>query len=442
MTLEVRAFALDDSNMASPRLTFPTCNRMAGLLTLMVALAGPTAIHADGPFRFSGDTMGTTYLIQGEMPGHIRSSEEVHARIRQRLDFINHTMSTYLDDSEVSRFNQAAANEWFDVSLQTAKLVETAQQISRDTNGAFDITVGPLVALWNFGPAASPSPDIPNEDVIRETLERVGHDKLDVRLAPPSLRKRVAGVEIDLSAIAKGYAVDESASILTAFGVASFMVEIGGEIRLSGANAQGLPWSIGIESPNPQSREVELTLTPREAAIASSGDYRNFFEKNGKLYSHTIDPRSGSPVDHGLAAVTVTSKNCAVADAVATALMVLGPTEGFAWAEQHRVGAVFLARTGESVSRRTTSHLKVVPPKPTTSFPRLFVAAAIVFGLAVLAMAVGVIFSNRRIRGSCGGLAGLQDANGNAVCDACTDPSPTCDGTRNGAAKTNDSSIS
>jgi thiamine biosynthesis lipoprotein len=265
------------------------------------------------------------------------------------------------------------------------------------------------------------------------TLQLVGYEKLEVRIDPPALRKTMDQVEIDLSAIAKGYAVDQAAQVLFANDVHNFLVEIGGEIRCAGNRSPGENWLIGIETPRSDRRSATTFLSLGDASIASSGDYRNFFEVDGVRYSHTIDPRSGRPVRHQIAASTVWADNCATADAHATALMVMGD-RALAWCDDNGVGALLFERRGSAfVMHRSSSFPDLIvetpvpePVKSSSSFWRLATASAVVFGVALAAMAIGVILSNRCIKGSCGGMAGLTDEQGRPLCEGCTKPSTEC----------------
>lgn len=416
--------------------------QIARLAMFFVVLAATTAIYAEEQVsQLSGPTMGTSYhikLLGADAPSAIQT------QVDNRLAEINALMSTYIDDSEVSRFNRAAADQWFSISDETLKVIELAQSISQQTGGAFDITVGPLVRLWNFGSQAKPGTFTPpNEDEIQTVLKSVGYEKLEVQQEPPALRKTVAGLEIDLSAIAKGYAVDQVAELLLASGVNDFMVEIGGEVRVAGNRPDGNSWQIGIESPEVAKRSVETVLGLHDQALASSGDYRNYHEHDGKRYSHTIDPRTGKPVEHQLASASVVSPTCATADALATALVVMGLSEGFTWAEQHEVACLLISRAGNGFDYKQTSHLDAPPINLASAgqdegFGGIFVASTILFLVALCAMSVGVLFGRRRIQGSCGGLAGLKNERGETMCQACSNPSPTC---RNEAADANRQSI-
>ena len=292
------------------------------VLCLLVALGLPmcAATHlaaAGPPTTISGSTMGTTFEIKfGEYYGPWSIDRK---KIDSRLGEINARMSTYIDDSEVCRFNRAAANEWFPVSADTAYVVKRAQEISRQTDGAFDVTVGPLIRLWNFGAGAGAGSGaaittLPADSEIEAVRRIVGYEKLEVRENPPALRKSVAGLEIDLSAIAKGYAVDELARILDEKPVKTYMVEIGGEIRVRINGTYH--WKIGIESPIVDRRLAhKVFFLDETTSLATSGDYRNFHEINGRRFSHTIDPQTACPVDHNLTSATVNTPDCLSADA-------------------------------------------------------------------------------------------------------------------------------
>lgn len=411
--------------------------QFARLTVFVVVLVATRACCANEQLtEISGPTMGTSYHIKLL---DVRDPSAIQAQVDERLAEINALMSTYISDSEVSRFNRAAADQWFSISAETLKVIELAQSISRQTQGAFDITVGPLVRLWNFGSHAEPgtfSP--PDEKEIRTVLQAVGYEKLEIQQDPPALRKTIDGLEIDLSAIAKGYAVDQIAELLLGQQVTDFMVEIGGEVRVAGLRPDGNRWRIGIESPEVATRRVETVLGLDDQALASSGDYRNYHEHDGKRYSHTIDPRTGRPVEHELASASVVSDNCATADALATALVVMGPNEGTAWAEQHDVASLLISRGESGFEYDQTSHLDapivdLATTEPTEGFGGIFLASVILFLIALSAMSVGVMFGRKRIQGSCGGLAGLKNERGETLCQACSNPSPTCRNEPSGA---------
>jgi thiamine biosynthesis lipoprotein len=265
-------------------------------------------------------------------------------------------MSTYRLDSEISTFNDSVASEWFDVSHETALVVAEAQRVSALSGGAFDATVGSLVNLWSFGPDDRPQ-RMPTDEELEAAMRQVGHGSIDVRASPPALKKAHTDVSIDLSGIAKGFGVDQLAAFLDSVGVAAYLVDIGGEMRATGRKSDGSPWRVGIEKPadTPNApRQILRTIELHDQALATSGDYRNFFEVAGTRYSHTIDPRTGRPIEFGLASVSVVHPTCMTADALATALMVLGADEGYNFAVEHDLAVLFVVRMGMEFEQRAT----------------------------------------------------------------------------------------
>jgi len=254
----------------------------------------------------------------------------------------------------LSQFNRSQAAGWIDASRELVEVLKQAQHVSVLTNGAFDVTVGPLVNLWGFGPLPG-NDQVPSEQEIREAMNRVGYTGLQVRSSPPGIRKDRPDLYVDLSAIAKGYAVDAVAEHLQALGIDDYMVEIGGEIQAKGRNARDRLWRIAIEKPSTGSRSLHRVIELSNVGIATSGDYRNYFEKEGKRYSHTIDPMTGRPVTHKLASVTVAHPSTMQADALATALMALGPEAGYRFAEQHKLAAFFIVNSDDGFYDKATT---------------------------------------------------------------------------------------
>jgi FAD:protein FMN transferase len=397
-----------------------------------------TFANAGELVSLAGETMGTTYSVKfSELPEGLTVAA-LQAEVDGCLKTVNNQMSTWQSDSELSRFNRLEEAEWFPVSAETAHVVKTAIEISEMTGGAFDVTVGPLVNLWNFGPDRTDH-RAPGDSQIAETKARVGYQHLEVRETPPALRKALPDVYVDLSAIAKGFGVDQVAEVLDRHSIANFMVEIGGEVRTKGMKPDGKAWRIGIERPTPFSRSLQNALPLSGESLATSGDYRNFMVIDGKRYSHAIDPRTGRPVDHQLTSASVIAENCMLADAYATSLMVLGPDEGYNWATQHNIAALLIVRDGDRfLEKPTPAFAQLFPAREDSSMnlTTTWLIAAGVFLLAVLLMAVGVIFSNRSIKGSCGGLAGMRDEQGKTLCDACSNPAPECQGPEDAKSRT------
>ncbi len=306
------------------------------------------------PFQYSNGTMGTSFSIKVSRLPESVTEEELIRQIDVLLQDINAQMSTYLSDSELSRFNVSQSTEWQSVSPPLLEVLSAAKQVYKQSSGAFDVTVGPLVNLWGFGP--DPMTFVaPPQQRIDQMLQIIGSDHLQLDEVENLVKKDIAGLYIDLSALAKGFAVDQVALLLEQQGINDYMVEIGGELRLKGLNIQQKPWRIAIEKPAADRRMIQKVLPVTDIGMATSGDYRNFFEVDGVRFSHTIDPRNGSPITHRLASVTVLNEAAMVADAWATALTVLGPADGFQMAEEMKLPALFIIKTDDGFTEKSTS---------------------------------------------------------------------------------------
>ncbi|GJL53627.1 MAG: FAD:protein FMN transferase [Nitrospirales bacterium] len=298
--------------------------------------------------------MGTTYAVTIVDPSLQTSRSTIHMQIEQILARITMSMSTYHTDSELSQFNRNQTTQWVSVSPDLHRVVQEALQVGELSSGAFDVSIGPLVDLWGFGPSARQD-TIPSDEAIRARLRAVGYAHLQVQDDPPAIRKTLPALSIDLSAIAKGYAVDQVAEYLTSLQFTNYLVEIGGELRAHGHNAQGNPWNVAIEQPMPRARSIQRVVRLKNHSVATSGDYRNFFERDGMRFSHTLNPITGKPVTHTLSSVTVISESSMKADALATALLVLGPVAGFALAEQEQIASLFLTIDKDGVHEKVTT---------------------------------------------------------------------------------------
>lgn len=323
----------------------------------------------------AGETMGTTFTVTvvsgGEaaatgtpaaaFDGSARDGGDLRAAVQRRLDAIEARMSHYRPASELSRFNRARTTEPRSMSAETLGVVAEAQAVSRVSGGAFDVTVGPLVDAWGFGPPGR-APAAPDGMSLAALRARVGFDLLELDPAAATLRKRNEDVVVDLSAIAKGYAVDALSSLLVDRGYRDHLVEIGGELRGAGTNEAGAPWRVAIERPVPGAPAAQRIVPLTDAALATSGDYRNFYDLDGRRVSHTIDPRTGRPVTHGLLSVSVIAPRCSLADARSTALNVLGPDAGYALAVEQGWAALFVEDdgTGRLVERATPAFTAAV----------------------------------------------------------------------------------
>jgi len=297
-----------------------------------------------GPLTFSGATMGTTYHLSIADRSLRIERSVLQAGIDRTLEAVNEAMSTYRGHSELSRFNASTSTAWTPVSRDTLRVLDEALRVSRLSGGAFDPTVGPLVNHWGFGPARGGLPEQPERDVGQLT-ERVGYRHVHLRHFPPAMRKDRGGVQVDLSGIAKGFALDKVGAYLRDAGLHNFLFEIGGEILAAGHNGKREPWRVGIEKPVAGEIAIQRVIGLEDAAIATSGDYRIFAEKAGERYSHLMDPHTGRPVTHRLASVSVLDPSAMRADALSTALMVLGPHAGPPLAKQEQLAALFIVRT-------------------------------------------------------------------------------------------------
>ncbi len=311
---------------------------------------------------FSGATMGTTYSVKAAGLPAQTDLKHLADEIQACLDQVNGLMSTYDPESELSRFNGSDSIEWFPVSAETARVVSEAIRVGQLTDGALDVTIGPVVDLWSFGPAARPEGVLPTEDELAAALESVGYERLEVRLDPPALRKPSSACHVDLSSLAKGFGVDQVADRLEKLGVTRYMVEVGGEIRTAGSNPAGIPWQIAVEVPNTTGRSVQHVVALGDRAMATSGDYRNYFEQDGVRFCHIIDPRTGRPVDHRLASVSVLADNCMEADALATALFVLGAEAGMDLVTTQGIPALFVVRTDDGFAELPSSTFPTAQP--------------------------------------------------------------------------------
>jgi thiamine biosynthesis lipoprotein len=296
---------------------------------------GPEVLH------FSGNTMGTTYNIK-YLASTETSIDLLKPLVDQRLIELNNQMSTYIPSSDLSKFNKSSSLEWQSSPSELLFVVNHALNVGQLSNGAFDPTIGPLVNLWGFGPTGKRK--VPSENDIKEALKNVGLDKITLDLSTSKWKKNTMGVYVDLSALAKGYGVDKIAALLEEKGVLNYMVEIGGEVKTLGSK-NSKPWAIAIESPNLENKEksYQRVLKLSSKAMATSGNYRNFFKEGSRHYSHTIDFKTGRPVSHTLASVSVIDdSSCMNADAWATALMSMGFEKGLEIAEKLKISAYFI----------------------------------------------------------------------------------------------------
>ena len=335
-------------------------HRLATILTAIVLLHALAACgdHQPVEYQLSGPTMGTHFNVV-LVPASNFDQQQLQTEIQAIFEDVDLHMSTYRADSELVKLNHSGSTEWVSVSPGLCNAVEAALELSVKTDGAFDITVGPLVNLWGFGPDESRF-EPPSDQSIDEARARTGYRNLHTDCSSPAIRKDLAELQIDLSGYAKGLAADKVAASLDEHGISNYLVEVGGDLRARGHNASSAKWRIAIEKPDMSGTTVEKIIHISDLSVATSGDYRNFFEFDGQRYSHTIDPETGRPVTHNLASVTVLAERAAFADAMATALLVLGPDSGPAFAEREGIAAYFLLRDENGLSERASRRFEAL----------------------------------------------------------------------------------
>lgn len=312
---------------------------------------------------FNGRIMGTGYSVRlgntstAAVTGHagteVITAAEIEAlaqAVHTVLQDVDTHMSTWRAESELSRLNDSADTDWQPLSEATVRVIDQALITGNASDGAFDVTIGPLVDLWGFGAGADTSGDRkPAAQAIQQHLAQVGHAAIEVNTATRAVRKHNRDARLDLSGIAKGHAVDRVAELLGSRGFENYLVEVGGELRARGQKPNGSLWKVAIERPIAGRREAYRALNLNNCAIATSGDYRNFFADGGQRYSHSIDPRTGQPVQHNLASVSVVAESTMAADALSTAMMVMGPDDAMALAKQHNIAAHLILKSGASL---------------------------------------------------------------------------------------------
>jgi thiamine biosynthesis lipoprotein len=262
-------------------------------------------------------------------------------------------MSTYDPRSELSAFNARQDLRWVPASPGLLEVLDSAARVSSATHGAFDVTVGPLVDLWGFGPEYRPR-QVPDDAAIERVRDSVGYRHVQIDASAGAIRKRHSRTQLDLSAIAKGYGVDRVALVLDRQGIHDYLVEIGGELRASGTTAAGSPWRVGIERPVEGRHVVGEIALLENRAIATSGTTQDFFDEDGRHYSHIIDPKTARPVETPPMAASVVADTTMEADAWATALIVLGPERGYALAQARAIAALLVTASGPAFDVRVT----------------------------------------------------------------------------------------
>jgi len=294
----------------------------------------------------NGLTMGTTYSVKINTDNAFVEKNKISNDIDEILSEINQSMSTYIKESELSNINYSTISDWQSISDDLFEVINHAINVSLKTNGAFDITIAPLVNLWGFGPDKLQN-KIPTDEIIELTKKNTGYKKISIDKSLKMISKLEPNLHIDLSGIAKGFAVDKIARYLDKCGFKNYLVEIGGELIGKGLNKDKEIWQIGIDNPNNNSDRIKRIIQLEDMAMATSGNYMNYFEKDGIRYSHTINPVTGRPIKHKLASVTVLDSSTMNADALATAFMVLGPEKALSLANNLEIALYLIIKNGE-----------------------------------------------------------------------------------------------
>jgi thiamine biosynthesis lipoprotein len=331
--------------MGAQKLLDDPCDRSrVWRLVLSGLLLATLASCCRAPLELRGPAMGTTYTVAVPRLPQAVARADVEAAVSAVLREADQHLSGWNGSSELVRVNDSRTTDWQPISPQLLEVLRESAAVSRASGGAFDVTVGPLVRAWGFGAGAAEDAPAPSQPVLDALRATIGHERLELREQPPALRKAVPVLTLDLDGIAPGWAVDRIAGRLESLGVADYLVELGGEVRARGRSPAGRPWRVAIERPVSGQRRPLALIELDAQGVSTSGDYRDYREIGGRRVSHTIDPRTGRPVEHSLAEVTVVHASVAVADAWATALMVLGPDEGMALARRQGLAALFVTR--------------------------------------------------------------------------------------------------
>ncbi len=316
--------------------------RLVPVLAVVTLLSGCLFDKEPEVVRLSGETMGTTFNITAI--GEDLDEGALAAAVQETLAEVNAKMSNWDPNSEVSTFSAATGTDPMPVSAEFAQVLTAANEVHEKTGGIFDVTLGPLIELWGFGPR-TPEDPVPSDADIEAALSGVGQTRLlSLDAEAGTLAKSEPGVGINLSAIAKGYGIDAVAETLREAGIEDYLVEIGGDLVTKGQNDKGEAWRIGIEKPQAGAQTPQLIVSVGDLGMASSGDYKNFFEQDGVRYSHIIDPTTGRPITHRTTSVTVLAENAMMADAWATAMLALGQEKGLELAEKHELAVYFISR--------------------------------------------------------------------------------------------------
>lgn len=321
--------------------------RWGGLMVLAGVLSG--CGNGASLERFDGPTMGSRYSIQYVRHSSAPGPKAVQVEVENILAEVDRQFSTYRSDSDTARFNALPAGRCQVMPGPVLELIRVGEQLSSQSDGSFDLTVEPLLNLWGFGPQAREE-KVPSAEALAEMQQRVGHTHL--RIEGDQLCKDAA-VEVDFNSIAAGYAVDTIAARLEAMDIHDYLAEVTGELKAAGKKPDGAPWKIALEEPRDDQQVAQRIINVDGYGVSTSGDYRNYFQQDGKRYSHTLDAHTGAPVLHALASVTVIHPSALMADGLSTLLLILGPERGWDYAETHNIGAFFVIRADTGFVTRT-----------------------------------------------------------------------------------------
>ena len=350
---------------ASWRLCWCACSLLPVLASHPVSHAQQRPAIGRHVAEFRGFSMGGTFSVkivtardELETPG----LQEVDRALRSTLDRLEGLMSTWDPDSELSRFNRSTSLDPFTVAPETFEVFKWSLEVGRATGGALDVTIGPLVDAWGFGPGARRQ-TAPTDDEIERLLAATGPGRVELDPAAVTVRKTRADVQCDLSSVVPGYAADRIARVLADRGFTDFLIDVGGEVLARGRSQAGTPWQVAIERPELHGDAIQLQVPLSDLAITTAGDYRKYREINGQRVAHILDPRTGRPLAHRLASVTVVDALAVRADAFDTALMVLGTDAGMALATKLNLAALFIERTSDGFVERATPRFAALTAK-------------------------------------------------------------------------------
>ncbi|QTF08761.1 FAD:protein FMN transferase ApbE [Brenneria izadpanahii] len=328
------------------------------LLSLLAGCDNPPHTDLRPLLTIEGKTMGTFYSVKisGEQK---ESKEQLQQEIDALLEQANNEISTYRNDSTLSKFNQYRGSDPQPISNGMADIILAAQRIGRATGGAMDITVGPLVNLWGFGPQKQPT-QIPSQQQIDEARRKIGlkHLKLLSDEQGEWIQKDLPDLYVDLSTLGEGYGADVLAQLMARKGITDYLVSVGGAISSRGVNAEGTPWRVAIQKPTDQENAMQAAVNLQGYTISTSGSYRNYFEQNGQRYSHVIDPSTGKPITHQLVSVTVIAPTALEADGWDTGLMVLGREKALQLAEQQGLAVYLITKTDKGFHAEMTPQFR------------------------------------------------------------------------------------